>query len=193
MLSPAKKSHLHQQILDALSWVLSLKSAFNAMIEFIDAEHEHIRNADLAGLEKVGVQKAEVGTEIEMSVKAIKEMQSELTKEYAADLADLEVPENLSGLLIIFSRMIELKGLRGVRETDRDLNTLEEAIEECIAMRKEYAPKLQQNKYLVERMLHIHQENYRFWQGVINESEATYTPYGSRKGDARNSLLKVQA
>jgi hypothetical protein len=193
MLSPSKKSHLHQQIIDALSWVLSLKSAFNAMIEFIDAEHEHIRNANLAGLEVVGAQKAEVGTEIEMSVKAIREMQSELSKEYSVELSDVEVPENLSGLMVVFSRMIEVKGLRGSRETERDLNTLEEAIEECLAMRQEYAPKLQQNKYLVERMLHIHQENYRFWQGVINESEATYTPYGARKGDARNSLLKVQA
>jgi hypothetical protein len=192
MSHPSARNEVHQQIIDALSWVLSLKSAFVSMIEIIEQEHDAIRVADLSGLEKIATHKTEVAQEIEMAVKAINELQALIADHYQTELASETIPANLTGMVAMLSHIVNARQLNGNREVERDLTTLEEAVEECIQMRMEYAPKLQQNKYLVEKMLRIHQENYRFWQRVVSESEATYNSQGSRRDEGRTSLVKVQ-
>ncbi|NRA67068.1 MAG: flagellar protein FlgN [Pseudobacteriovorax sp.] len=52
--------------------------------------------------------------------------------------------------------------------------------------------KIEANKYLIEKLLNHHRETYRFWQGIISESQATYGAKGLPKDQVATSTLTIK-
>ncbi len=62
-----------------------------------------------------------------------------------------------------------------------------------LELKAEIQPKIEFNKTVIGELLISYQQSQRFWQEVVAEIEATYSPDGKKRGDHAASSLIVQA
>ena len=54
-------------------------------------------------------------------------------------------------------------------------------------------PQINQNKIIIEKILHNHQESHKFWLKIMNEQAAPYDNKGKRQSAEAHPSLNVTA
>ena len=76
---------------------------------------------------------------------------------------------------------------------DHLLIKIDEKLADFLLVFKDVKPKVEQNKYLVGKLLHRHRENIRIFQETISEAEGTYDKGGETTSRHSRSVIQVKA
>lgn len=176
--------------------VSGLYKAYLRLPEVIQKEHEAIKTGSLAAVEHTCEEKTKIGEDVEVCFNAMRQASEEL-KSWRRRLMDVpaknavtlrdcvDILDELAEHLITESFSVQV-----LKHQNQGLRAL---IHEFETQYKRAQPLIEMNKYLTERMLLNHQESYRFWLSIIEETESAYNAQGMQKAQGRHSAFKVTA
>lgn len=176
--------------------VTQLSACYQDLLKMIDAEHAAISRSDLQTIEDIVEHKTAIGANIEAEVTAIRQLGVRTATVYEKVFqTPIIAPISITACYDLLKSIRESiqEDTFVVQLFDRVLSNLDNVIKSFKTLREQTEPKIEMNRYLTERLLHQHQESYRFWQSVAQESQATYDAGGSQRSSTTPPVLRVKA
>ncbi len=176
--------------------VAELSTCYQDLLKMIDSEHAAISRSDLQTIEDIVEHKVALGTRIEEQVNAIKQAGVRTATIYEKIFSTpIIAPISIGAIIDLLVSIRESAQEDGFlfQLFDRVLGGLQNNFRAFKTLREQTEPKIEMNRYLTERLLHHHQESYRFWQGVAQDSQATYDAGGTQKSSVTPPVLRVKA
>jgi hypothetical protein len=166
---------------------------YREFVRNIRDENIAIKKADLPELERIVSAKVLLSDKIESHVLDIMNFNIPVPNQPSQDSTKKKNP-TLTAVLQMAQKALENGAVdeRELRKCLEVMSNCERLVQEIVELRKTAELEVKVNRDVLERMLRIQQENYRFWQSVAAESESTYDAGGQKRGDARTSIVKVQ-
>jgi|GEM_PF-1862121 len=177
-------AYFESRLADYLKAIESIESAYVEVANQLEPEHRAIMQRDLKEIERITPIKVLAGEKFECAVSAFK-------KAWRHEVMN----KDDRGSVSLGSVLTYLKEQSKVFTEDSAqalMTSCERAFERLVKLREKTEPRMKMNKYLLEKMLRFHQENYRFVQEVLAESEATYGNQGNRNVTQRHSIITVK-
>ena len=170
----------------------SLKSRYESVIDIIEEEHENVRYSRLEKLELLTLKKIELGDLIKSETQSlftifrkVRELMCSSCSGQSPDPVDLsELVEQLKALEITDT----LEG----KVFDFEIGKLSSALLEFKNIKKKYQPKVEMNRYVINKALKNHRETFCFWQSIASESESIYGSKGVAKSKPLDPILRVK-
>jgi rhamnogalacturonyl hydrolase YesR len=178
----------------------SLQGLFDAharLPEVIEVEHRAVENASLAVLEKTAAEKAALGERIEACVATMRRASTKIAEwhGYVCSDADAHSAATVTatiGLLRDLHRKLGAADF-GAAVLEHEINRLEQLHKAFTALHAKISSSLEVNRFVLQKLLAHHQENYRFWRKVDEECNATYSAVGQQNAKGSVSLLSIKA
>jgi hypothetical protein len=166
---------------------------YREFVRNIRDENIAIKKADLPELERIVSAKVLLSDKIESHVLDIMNFNIPVPNQPSQGSTKSKNP-TLTAVLQMAQKALENGAVdeRELRKCLEVMSNCERLVQEIVELRKTAELEVKVNRDVLERMLRIQQENYRFWQSVAAESESTYDADGQKRGDARTSIVKVQ-
>ena len=171
----------------------SLSKLYSEIIALVDLEHQAIRTSELDEIEVLVRNKQELGDrvivvaeEISGSFERVKSSVCSISSESVNEAVDL------LGLVELLERVRLAEEGMEYRVFDHERSKLRKVFDEFKTLNEKYQPKIEMNRYLIRKLLHNHQETFRFWQSIAAESESTYGSTGATKQQVSQPTLKVR-
>ena len=160
--------------------------------ELLRRERDTYRNHEVGANERVADEKSRAADLIEKTVANLKKSLRAL----ATVVGDSVIEDmSLSKSSLLFSRVCswsEQKGLGG--KVLRHLSMeIEQRVEKLLSQSQIVQPKLEVNRFYIDRLSENHRENYAFWQRVLSEFGSTYDNKGGQNKGVHKSALTVKA
>jgi hypothetical protein len=166
---------------------------YREFVHNIRDENIAIKKANLPELERIVSAKVLLSDKIESHVLDIMNFNISVPNQPNENSPKIPNP-TLSAVLQMAQETLK-NGAVDKQELHKCLEVMtncERLVEKIIELRQTAELEVKVNRDVLERMLRVQQENYRFWQSVAAESESTYDAGGQKRGDARASIVKVQ-
>jgi len=175
--------------------VLVLFDSYNKLAAIIELEHAAIKASNLIEIEKIVVDKQAIGAAIESSVTSMRMAASKLAQIHTALTLPPKPHASISDCLGLLADIRESLAANkfGTQVFDHVMNGLKTAFDKFATVKATVQPKVEMNKYLTEKLLHHHQQTFRFWQELAQESVATYGPAGLQKPASAATAFRVKA
>jgi hypothetical protein len=164
--------------------------------QVIQDEHDAIKSGNINIVEQTTAEKVKLGESVEACFNLLRSAAEEL-KTWRRRLLedDTQSVVTLKDCVATLELLAERLGgeVFGVQVLRHQTQGLKQLVHDFDAQFKRVQPLVEMNKYLTERMLVNHQESYRFWVSVIEETESAYNAQGVQKAQGRHSAFKVTA
>lgn len=174
-----------KDIADELS---NLERCAQAFPEILTQEEEAVIQHDISYLEKVGLAKQEFLDSLKKSLERSAEL-------FASLQQDKELPKSFSEMKNKLNEFVTLTSESTLH--DRGLfqltNKIKQSLESLIALYSEIKPKIEKNRFIIARLLHHHQESYRFWSELKKENSSNYNSKGAKKSQSTISQVFAKA
>ncbi len=153
--------------------------------EVIDDEYAAVYEHSIAKYEETSLRKVELGDLIVRNTELLFATYSELAS--YSDYGDqkfatiTEVKVLLQALVATFSKDERIS--RYLARNETSLQRMQNSFFEL-------KPKIEKNKFTLQRLISNHQESYKFWQWAMNEKDASYDKNGPKVN--RNAISQFQ-
>ena len=159
--------------------------SYSVFPSLIDKEHSYVVARDLESLESVVVQKDELTKKIAEALEGNRKIADTFSSEYPdRDLA------NVSDLLTLISSLEETSANQSLQDILEKLKNLHDKLQVLI---HDVSFQIEQNKYLITKLMEEKRNNFLFWQEVISDTLASYNRKGIQKGTGPVSIFKISA
>ena len=149
-------------------------------------EENAIISHDISSLEQIGVQKLELQSNIQNSIKLLTGLCLELFgQEKYAPKSFSEMKERLAS----YSSKVENQDQHLSQYSSKLVMKLDQLIESY----RDLKPQIEKNRFIITRLLHNHQESYRFWSELKKENSSNYTSKGARVSQSTISQVFAKA
>lgn len=169
--------------------VTQIESYIEQLDSLLIDERRAVSKSDLIALESLVIKKNDVADGIQLCIETMRSIFGELGK-----IDGKGILQDLSDLL---DRVDELTVDDQATSVEQELlhhlrDKLKRTGSNLIKKRTDIQPRIEANRYLTEKLLKHHRETYRFWQGVLSESESTYGAHGKAKAASSSAIIRVK-
>lgn len=172
-------------------------SAFSALLKL---EYQVIGEHNIQKLEKVCHDKAVVADKIDhlyVLLKAKVDSLGEIMqKPRASSSQDPSCLSSLQQLLQAYHKELKSdfpENSPALYPLKRQIAQLEVVIGQCQRDFEQLKPEVEKNRFILARLLHNHQESYKFWQTTVTEASSSYDKTGLRRGPEAISQFHTKA
>ncbi|SME87823.1 hypothetical protein [Pseudobacteriovorax antillogorgiicola] len=176
-------------------FIESLSELYQRTLSLIDTEHQSIQSSDLKAIGETVKAKQSLAEELKT-----------VTDRIGDGFAKVKGYPCLASILEHrgYSHAIDLGLFLSLLADHTFGDSIEERVlrHECVKtlkvyekyqdLQKRFQPKIEMNRYLIQKLLYHHQETFRFWQSIAAESEATYGSKGVAKPGPAQATLRVR-
>ena len=159
--------------------------SYSAFPALIDKEHSYVVARDLENLESVVVQKEELTRKISEALEGNRRIGESFSDDYPDQKLD-----SVSELLDLVSSLEEVSENQPLKEVLEKLKNLHDRLQVLI---RDVSFQMEQNKYLITKLMEEKRNNFLFWQEVISDTLASYNRKGVQKGTGPVSIFKISA
>ena len=177
--------------------VEALEASVVQLRSLLTHEHEAVRASELVTIEELTREKVRIGNEIARTYDSLQAVSQRVRSTYERVTGQHAAPDlNLTQVMTWLeaaAAQCSVDGFDG--QILRHIVTrLAEQLAAFRTLHSEVKPKIEINVYLTRRLLENHWQTIKFWQDILAESEATYTPSGvARKTPEGAPSLRVKA
>lgn len=177
--------------------VESLLTLYDEILLVLDQDKVAIRGRDMVALESQATRKVRISDEIEERFSTIKEIVLNLHRcsERMSELIPLPSGAALTGVVAWLEVVGTNSTISGLPKQvlSHVLKGLRAMAERLVEIHRGSKPALEANRYLLQQLLIIQQENFRFWQEVAQATMSNYNAQGEQKAAGGRSVLQVKA
>ena len=177
--------------------VESLLKLYDEILLVLDQDKVAIRGRDMGSLETQATKKVRISDEIEERFSTIKEIVLNLHRcsERMPELTPLPPGAALTGVVAWLEGVGENATISGLPKQvlSHVLIGLRSMAGRLVEIHRKSQPALEANRYLLQQLLIIQQENFRFWQEVAQATMSNYNAQGEQKAAGGRSVLQVKA
>lgn len=154
--------------------------------EIFAKEEKAVIQHDILSLEKVGAKKHELLSGLQESLSNLVYFCSQLSESQNISLSSFT---EIKDYLTDFIKQIVAKNQVLVELLSKIIRSLDQ----LISLYQEIKPKIEKNRFIIARLLHHHQESYRFWSELKKENSSNYNSRGAKKNQSTISQLFAKA
>ena len=188
-----KEEKIINLFIELSDYLVRLTSLYQELDRIVTREHSAIEKSDFDMVEDLLVDKEKVGEGIVECTDRIMEFSRNLIS--CDDGRKTPLPFlGISGLhqsLISLSHSVEGQLEKSV--FDHVSNKLQKEVERFFKVFKRVKPRVEQNRYIVSKLLSRQRQNIRLWQETMSSSEGTYNEGGSTPFTGQCSVIQIKA
>ncbi len=159
--------------------------SYSAFPALISEEHSYVVARNLEKLEGIVAQKEELTRKISEALESNRRIGDVFSSEYTDSNLD-----NVSDLITLVSSLEEVASNQSLQEIIEKLKNLHDRLQVLI---HDVSFQMEQNKYLITKLMEEKRNNFLFWQEVISDTLASYNRKGIQKGTGPVSIFKISA
>ena len=157
-----------------------------AFPDIFELEEQAVIRHDIENLETVGAKKHELLSGLQNSLANV--------VSFCGQLSDSQKPSaksfsEIKDYLELYLKDSSYKNGLVIELTKRLIRSLNKLID----LYRDIKPKIEKNRFIIARLLHHHQESYRFWSELKKENSSNYNSRGTRKNQSTISQLFAKA
>ena len=161
----------YDNLMSKLVALLKTKKKFTRLFA---EEEKYVIEHNINKIEKISVLKNQLHGDLS---KELKDLNIEVSR--FVDSSEDSAMRSLSEMKADFDFFIENSTDKFSPSDNRKIDKIKYLFNEVIIEFIELKPAIEKNRYLVETLLHHHQQSYKFWSDVIKERNAQYNKQGS--------------
>jgi hypothetical protein len=173
-----------------------LMSAYGALPPFLEQEQALIAAGKLGAVDTIVEGKERLGAEIEASFQGLTEVCAEITRLNAAAGLAQGAPTTLTEAVEALAALVAPLGGEQTLAAEvarRQITSTRQVVADFLDLHRRVKPRIEANRYLLDRLLDNLRLSYRFWQSMTEQVAVPYNAQGEQSTQGRHSGFLVRA
>lgn len=197
MISESKAQKLIACLTTMRELLTELEFNLKSLSTVIQDEQDAIQRGQLPIIEGIVKKKVQVGNLIEQEVTLFSSQVDDLGQDFnelsnAGASGDVKLSGFARGLILLQARMKREMSETAYKIMSHLVEALTATTDRVVSLSRDLSPKIKANAYLVRKLLFHHQETYRFWQSIAQDTQSVYSAKGRSQAQSSSSIFRVK-